>query len=535
MPEELADQPRKSIDWHYYFRLVRRRAWCFLIPFFAGWLALWTASWVLPAKYRSGTLILVEEPTVPQQFVMPNIASTIQDRLQSITQQILSRTRLIHIIEANGLYSENHERVTSDELVDKMRKDIQVEVARAEGNAERLTSFNVYYSSNNPVLAQRVTSQLTDLFISENLEIRQQQSKDTTKFLENQLEQAKEALSKQEEMVRQFKERHLGELPEQTQSNLQILSGLQAQRQSAEDNLSSAKQQNIYLESLLSQYRSQQRSTGTEGSRLADLPAIDQQLDKLRSQLADLSSHYTDRHPDVRKLKEEITKTEKLKQQLTADLNSGAEGLSLPGSTAAPDYGDANTPAVMQVQSQLKANQLEMTSRQRAIDDIDKQIKEYQGRLNQAPVSEQEFTDITRGYEQSKSSYDELLKKKNDSELATNLELRKQGEHFQILDPPSLPGKPYSPDRLKLCVMGLAIGLALGTACAIGFEYLDDCVYDEQELKKIVAAPVLVKIPTISSPAEDVKNRLQLTLLWAATALVFVSIAIGSVFSLLRG
>jgi len=534
MPE-FEDQPKKSINWYYYFALVRRRAWYFMIPLFLGWLAVWTTSWVIPAKYRSGTLILVEEPTVPQQFVMPNIAGSIQDRLQSITQQILSRTRLLHIIEAEGLYPEYQRHLTSDELIDKMRKDIQVELIRAD-RTEQLTSFNVYYSSNSPVLAQKVTNELTRLFISQNLEVRQEQSKNTTKFLESQLEQAKETLSAQEEKVRQFKEMHLGELPGQTQSNLQILTGLQAQRQSAQDGLSSARQQNIYLESLVSQYRALKRSmnAGASGGTVG-LPAIDQQLDNLKSQLADLSAHYTNRHPDVRKLKEEIAKTEKIKDQLTADLNSGVQGSSTGDSTPTAEYADANTQAIMQVESQLKANQLEIVSRERAIDDIDKQIREYQSRLNQAPVREQEFTDVTRGYEQSKASYDELLKKKNDSELATNLELRQQGEHFQILDPPSFPQKPYFPNRLKFCGMGLAIGLVLGGAFAVGSEYLDDRLYKEEELKQILPVDVIAEIPVISTVEEDQNSRLQLRILWATTAVMVVSIAIGSALSFLRG
>jgi polysaccharide biosynthesis transport protein len=534
MPNEFEDQPKKTINWHYYTALVRRRSWYFLIPFFLGWLALWSASWVLPAKYRSGTLILVEKPTVPQQFVMPNVASSIQDRLQSITQQILSRTRLLHILETEDLYSEYRSRRTPDELVDKMRTDIEVEVVRAQ-NTDQLTSFNVYYSSKSPALAQRVTRELTDLFISENLEVRQEQSQNTTKFLENQLEQARITLSEQEEKVRQFKEAHLGELPGQTQSNLQILSGLQGQLQSAEDSLSRARQQDTYLQSLLSQYRTLQRSASAGTNNSVRPPAIEQELDKLRSQLADLSSRYTDRHPDVRKLKEEIAKTERMKQQLTADLKSVSQQSSTDNSTSTAVYSAVNTPTIMEVESQLKANQIEITSRQRAIDNIEKDIRDYQGRLNQTPVSEQEFTDITRGYEQSKANYDELLKKKNDSELATNLELRQQGEHFQILDPPSLPQKPYFPNRLKMCGIGLAIGMILGGAFAGGSEFLDDRLFNEEELKRLIPVDVIAEIPVISTMEEDRNRRLQLGILWATTAVIGVSIAIGSALSFLRG
>jgi polysaccharide chain length determinant protein (PEP-CTERM system associated) len=386
------------------------------------------------------------------------------------------------------------------------------------------------------LVAQQVTSELTNLFISENLDVRQQQSQNTTKFLESQLEDARRDLSQQEERVRQFKEKYLGELPGQTQSNLQILSGLQTQLQGEQDNLSRAKQQNTYLESLLSQYSTIQRTSKAGGGMTGGLPAIDQQLSKLRSQYADLSSRYTERHPDVRKLKQEIARTEKMKEQLTAALNSGSGQDSTsrndPGN---PDISDTNAPAIMQLESQLKANQIEIVNRQRAIEETQRQIGAYQGRLNQAPVREQEYIDITRGYEQSKANYDSLLKKKNDSELATNLELRQQGEHFRILDPPSLPQKPYSPNRMKLCAMGLGFGLVLGAGLALGTEFLDDRVYDEEQLKTLLPVGILSEIPSILTAQEERQQRIYLRLSLATAVLIFVAIGLGSALSFFKG
>ena len=535
MPDEFEDQPKRSINWNYYIALIRRRSWYFLIPFFVGWALVWGASWMLPSVYRSGTLILVEQPTVPQQIVPPNISGTFQDRLQSISQQILSRTRLLHIIESANLYPEDRGRKTSDELVDLMRKNVEIELVKNPGSTE-LNAFNIYYSARSPFVARQVTNELTHLFISENLDVRQQQSQTTTKFLESQLEDARRDLSEQEERVRQFKEKYLGELPGQTQSNLQILSGLQAQLQAEQDNLSRARQQNTYLESLLSQYRTMQRATKSGGSVTGGLPAIDQQLNRLKSQLADLSSHYTDRHPDVRKVKEEIAKTERMKQQVTAELSSGTGQGSLTGNgAAATDVSDINTPTMMQLDSQLKANEIEMANHQRAINAIEKEIRDYQARLNQAPVREQQYIDITRGYEQSKANFDSLLKKKNDSELATNLELRQQGEHFRILDPPSLPQKPYSPNRIKMCAMGLGIGLALGAGLTVGSEFLDDRVYNEEELKKLLPVDIISEIPNIATLDEDRRQRANFKMLLATTAIMVVMIAVGSALSFFKG
>ena len=169
-----------------------------------------------------------------------------------------------------------------------------------------------------------MTGELTNLFISENLELRQQQSEDTTKFLEQQLETARQTLAEQEEKVRVYKDQHLGELPSQLTSNVQILSGLQSQLQSQEDGLNADRQQNAYLQSMLEQSRALQETPKSGDGAPVGIPALDQELDKLKAQLADLSSHYTDRHPDVRKLKDQIAKTEKMRDQALADLKAGS-------------------------------------------------------------------------------------------------------------------------------------------------------------------------------------------------------------------
>src|ERR1700722_10892330 len=310
MVDDLEEQSSEPIDLQHYLGELRRRHFHFLILLFLAWAVVWGASWVLSPRYLSSTLILVEQPTMPKDYVTPNVNDDLQGRMQSITQQILSRTRLLHIIDQFNLYAGPHSQPSPDQKVEVMRKDIGIELVR---DRDQITAFNVSYSSRDPRVAQKITSELTNLFINENLEVRQQQSEDTTQFLEGQLETARQALSDQEEKIREFKGQHVGELPAQVGSNLQILAGLQSQLQTEEDALNTAKQQRVYLETLVNQYRSLQ-STPTKtagGTTAVGLPAIDQELDKLRAQLADLSSHYTDRHPDVRKLKQQIAETEK--------------------------------------------------------------------------------------------------------------------------------------------------------------------------------------------------------------------------------
>jgi polysaccharide biosynthesis transport protein len=511
--------------------IVRRHRWHFLVPLFLGWLLVWGISWLLPSIYRSGTLILVEQPAVPQQFVISNINSDIQQQLDSITQQILSRTRLLHIIEGLNLYAEDRKQKNPDELVEEMRKDIDIELVR--GDDKKLSAFNIYYINRDPAMAQRTTNELANLFIKENTEQRQERSENTTKFLEDQLAQARTSLAEQEARVREFKDKHIGELPSQTQSNLQILGGMQSQLQAQEDSLNRAKQQNTYLESLLNQYRALERGGSGATAGPVGLTAIDQELDRLKSQLADLSSHYTDKHPDVRKTKEQIARTEKMRERIIASMNN-ASSSSTSDAPASTSPGPKSAP-VLDLESQLKANRIEIANHQAAIRDMQSKVYEYQGRLNRAPLMEQQFADITRDYEQSKANYDSLLAKKNQSEMATDLEKTQQGEHFRMLDPPNLPIKPYKPNRFQMCGIGLVVGLVFGVAAAYGREKMSGKVYTEREIKKLLPVEVMTEIPPIETPEEQAAHRRRSWVAAAAAALIMGAILLGSAVTYLFG
>lgn len=519
-------------DLHEYWVRARRRYWHFLIPLFAGWTLAFALSWLLAPVYRSGTLILVQQPKIPQQYVVPVVSSDLQERLNSITQQILSRTRLEGIINKLNLYSDERVHKTPDDLVQRMRKDIDVELVRSAGDKE-VTAFNVYYSSPDPRLAQRVTTELTTLFITENLQSRREQAEQTTHFLQSQLGDARSSLAQQEERLRQYKDQYLGELPGQLQSNMQILSGLQSQLQAEQDALGRAKQQNTYLQSLLSQYATLQAPTNT--SDPLALSTVDQELDKLQSELADLRSHYTDQHPDVRKVKEEILNAQKIKQSLTghtatATLNPQQLGEDKSGTAG---YGD-KAAAVLEMRSQLEANQIEIANRQKAVKDLESTIGGYQSRLNRTPVREQQLADITRDYDQSRSNYESLLAKRNQSELATALEEDQQGETFRVVDPPSLPTKPYSLDRFEMACLGFAAGLIFGVAGVVLSEFCDDRIYDGADIKRIAPADLFMEIPPIRSAADRNQKKRTRWLAVSMGAVAVVVMTAGTAFNYLK-
>lgn len=523
----------ESAGIEYYLDILRRRRLLFLIPLFAGWLAVWGASWVLPPRYKSNTLILVEQPTMPRDYVLPNVAENLQARLQSISQQILSRSRLLHIVDELNLYPKDRVRVSPDEIVEGMRKNIDIELVRGTDN--NISAFNVSYVASDPVIAQRVTSKLTNLFINENLEARQQESEGNTKFLENQLETAKQNLEAQEEQIRQFKAQYIGQLPTQLNSNLQILSGLQTQLQAQSEALNGAKQQRVYLETLMNQYRALRGPEKPGEAPVGGVAALDDQLDRLNAQLRDLTSTYNEQYPEVKRVKDQIAKVQAQRDKAAAQEKTRSSGTDATTAVAAQVAGVRDPGALAQLQSQLQANQIEIKNREQAIASLTAQINTYQGRLNEEPIREQQLADLTRGYDQSKASYDDLLKKKNDSAMATSMELLQQGERFRILDPPSLPLKPSFPNRLKFCLIGLGLGAALGAAAVALAENIDDRVFSEADLRKLLPVTVLSELPVIHTTSDDRYEQRRAWLGWATTALVLVAILAGSAVSYFKG
>lgn len=529
---EYEDQESSGLNIKRYIDIVRRRHLQFLIPLFLGWVVVWGTSWVLPARYKSGTLILVEQPTMPKDYVTPNVSENLQDALQSMTQQILSRTRLLLIIDQLHLYRGGRNEPSSNEKVERMRNDIDIELVRDPQN-NQITAFNIYYTAHDPHVAQQVTRELTNLFISANMQVRQQESEDTTKFLESQLDNARATLSDQEAKVREFQGEHIGELPDQQASNLQILSGLQSQLRGEQDALNSAQQQRVYMQTLINQYKAMQATTHTSGTGPTRLPAIDEQLDKLKSQLTDLSSRYTDSYPDVVKVKKEIAKTEKIRADLIANAQKKTNSTD-QGSNSEHDIDSLQNAPLAQLQSQLEANQAELANREQSIAGLKAKIDDYQSRLNDEPVRQQQLADLTRGYDQSKANYDDLLKKENDSKMATSMERLQQGERFIMLDPPSLPIKPDFPNRLKFCAMGFGMGLALGLIVAGGCEVLDDRLHGEEKIKKLLPIAVISEIPDVLIPSDLRRHKRKVFFGWAMAAFVFAAILAGSGFSFLH-
>jgi polysaccharide biosynthesis transport protein len=479
-------------------------------------------------------LILVEQPTMPKNYVEPNVNDDLQDRLQSITQQILSRTRLLLIIDKLHLYTGDHRQRTPDERVAEMRKDTDIELVRDAQN-QTITAFRVSFSAADPHVAQEVTGELTNLFIDENSRVREQESENTTQFISEQLASARSSLADQDEKVKAFQAAHEGELPTQEASNLQILSGLQQELQNEQDALNAAKQHQVYTQTLLDQYRAMPGAPRSDTGAPTGLADIDQHLDALRTKLADLSTKYTDRYPEVQQVKAEIAKTEKEREEVVASLKNKANGKGDEADSQTKVYTDpAQNAPMLQLQSQLHSDQLEISNRQEAITSLKSRIGDYQSRLSEEPAVEQQLADLTRGYDQSKANFDDLLKKENDSQMATSMEQMQEGERFTMIDPPSLPLKPDFPNRLKMCGVGLGVGMALGVLLVAGLELFDDRIHSDKEIQRILPVPVISEVPEIVTPTDVRSGRMRMALGWAAAAFVLFAIMAGSAVSYLH-
>jgi polysaccharide biosynthesis transport protein len=534
MPEELEDSSSQPFEIGRYLDIIRRRHLIFLTILLVGWGIVWGSSWILPAKYKSTTLILVEEPAMPKNYVVPNISDNLQDRMQSMTQQILSRTRLLLIIDKSHLYQSTRHTLTPDQRVDRMRKDIGIDLIQ-DPKSDAITAFKISYVAPDPHIAQQVTGELTNLFIDDNLKVREQESEKTTQFIETQLTNARASLSDQEKRVKEFQTSHVGSLPSQEAANLQILSGLQSQLQSEQDALNTAKQQSAYHQSLIEQYRSLSGVRRAGSGAPSGLEGIDQQLDKLRAKLQDLNTRYTDQYPEVQQVKAEISEAEKDRERMVANLKKASDGKQANAGSQAQEIQDpVQNAAQLQLQSQLQADRLEIANRESAISSLKSRIGQYQAMLNSEPSVSQELADLTRGYEQSQTNYNDLLKKESDSQMATRMEQMQEGQRFTMLDPPSLPLRPDFPNRLKMCGAGLGVGFGLGLLTVVLLEFFDDRMHSDREISKLIPVDVICEIPQIKSKSDAKRERRMALLGWAMAVFVFCVILSGSAFSYLH-
>lgn len=473
---------RRPLESRDYLDILRRRKWLIVCPTLLVAVATFFFTKSLPNLYRSDTLVLIEEQKVPEAYVRPTVQSNLDVRLQTMTHQILSRTRLQSIIEKFGLF-QNSGIDNISELVARLRKDIEIELVSRRDRSGGVAGFKIYYVASSPQVAQDVLREVTSLFIEENLRMRQQQAVRTTQFLDGQLTQARQSLQDHEQRLREFKTRHFGELPQEQQANLTLLGQAHIQLQANSGTLDRYQREKTYLESSLA------AETRKQGSGTADTPA--RRLEAVRALLLDLEAKYTSDHPDVISTKAEIARLE----QAFAEVAQGEES----------DVDDAavdSAPAVqsaeaIRIRSRLEVLELarEQTLQERK--KIQQRIQTLQRRVTITPLREQQLTELSRDYAVAERQYDSLLQKKHESQIAADLEKRQQGERFYIIDPPNLPSIAYKPDRLRLNLLGVGGGLFLAFGLAAAVEFKDETLRNERDVNYYLGIPTLASVPRV--------------------------------------
>jgi len=516
MPEAEESQ---SFDIAQIVQMLIRRRWWILFTACSVTLATIAVVQVLPNRYTSEATVLVIQQQVPERYVTPTTTTDVSQALQGMTQEVLSRSRLLAIIDAVGLYAKDKARLAPEQLLDKMRKDIEIQPLESGPERRDVNSFKITFVADTAQRAQDVTARLTSLFILENERMREHQATVTTDFLQEHMEETKKRLEAQEAVVRAFKMQHLGELPEQEQANSQILASLSGQLQNTVAALGRAQEQRAYLESLLQGYESLSgrdidviSGSGTDAVA-SPSEVLEKKLAQLESERSTLLSSYTPEHPDVISKDAEIAKTKALLAQAKALVaKSAPQKKSTP--VVSPSRRDAAP--IAQVRSQLEGNRIEIENLTKDANRMKEKIAQYQERLNNTPIREQQLAGMLRDYDLLKQSYTDLLKKQTESGLAMSLEKHQEGQQFRVVDPPSLPTLPSSPKRLKISLGGAAGGLGLGLGLAFLLEMTQGSFYSEKRLRDRLKIPLVVGIPVLLTRREARRRTWKGAVEWVA-------------------
>ena len=486
---------RKELTLEDYLAILRRRRWLIIIAAIMGALGGYVLSLVVPKYYTAHTVILLEPPTVPDSYVKPVLSEDLNQRLASMKEQILSRTRLQHLIEEFGLYRKDAIRVPTEELVERLRKSITVTPLSpmAGTRSPELPGFSVDVTMGDARLAQQICTEITSMFMEHNLHARQQQAEDTTQFLAQQLEEAKIKLDDQDAKLAAFQSRYIGELPEDEKTNLTLLMGMTPRVEAATQALNQAQQDKAFTESLLSQQLTASKSSMESKDSLTP----EQQLRDLQNKLHSLQGHYTENHPDIVRLKNDIAEL----QQKLEDASAHDQ--------AQPDYQNEQRgrvainepPEMRQLRARLQQTDLTIGQRAREREVLQRQIKILETRIQSSPMVQREFKALTREHQTALDFYNELLKKRNESQMATDLDRRQQGEQFRVLDPPMVPEKPSFPNRPLFGLGGLGAGLVLGLGMAQIFEWSDKSMWTKEDVEFYLRVSPLALIPSVDLAA----------------------------------
>jgi polysaccharide chain length determinant protein (PEP-CTERM system associated) len=494
-------------------RLVWYRRWIIGIAVLLCTVAAGVASMQVKNLYRSETLILVIPQRVPDIYVRSTVTTRIEDRLRSLTEQVRSRTQLEKVINDFNLYPELRQARPMEQVVEVMNANINIETVRDD-------AFRVSFISPVPRTAMIVADRLAGMFIEESRRARGDQARDTKTFLESELEDARSRLIDHEKKLEEFRRRYSGELPTQLDQNISAIRNAQAEIQALNESIDRDRDRRLTLEKNASDSLAGAPDTSvtpgaTPAGRLAE------QLETARGELRALEVRLKPEHPDVIAKKRAVTDLERRAQAET----SADPAAATPAKSAPADL--LRQARARGYQTEIANLDRQIAQKETDISRLKKVAADYQRRIDSVPGHESELTALMRDYETLQKVYTNLLAKKEDSKIAANLEGQQVGEQFKVLDPARLPEQAHSPNRMRITLIGLGIGLMFGFGIAGFLEYRDTTLRTEDEIVKMLVLPVVAAIPIMVAAADRRRHRRSVVMMVAASLLLAVGTLAG--------
>lgn len=524
-----------------YMVFLKRRKWFIVVPWLAILCIASVVAVTLPAIYQSKATILIESQQVPEDLVRTTVTGYAEERIKTITEQILSRKTLEQIIKDFQLYPDLQGNDPAENVLSKMRKDVLVEMVsamvpsqRSERQVEVNVAFTVSYEGRDPEKVAQVANRLTSLFLEYNISLRENLARTTTNILEQQLEDYRNTTRLLEEKIARFKEEHLTELPELMKLNLETERQIRRQIEDVEAKIMALEDRRVYLEGQLAMISPNVLLVGDQVWEPRD------RLKLLRSQAVSLEASLSPRHPDVMKIRREIEELEKtvslydersnlekmlndkevqledlrnhvtdehpdmvrLKQEISDIKSALANSQADEAGSADPALTGATNPAYINVHTQIKSTELEMEALRAQRKELDARWQQYVKRLEKMPQVEQDYQDLVRDYGSAQTKYNDTLAKLMEARQAEGLEESQVGEKFTVVDPPRVPERPIKPNRMAIVLIGFILGLGAGVGLGAIREFTDTNIRTVRDVKRITNVPVLAAIPDVQEQSK---------------------------------
>lgn len=535
--------PRRQIDPEDLIEVARRNKAWIAGPILAGLVIAVVVAFLWPDTYVSTAIIRVVPQQVPQQLIPSNVTTRMSERITSMTQSILSRGTLTSIIETYGLYARQRSQLPLEDIIVEMRNDIgigQVRSIQTGGRSRNdvLTAFQISFAYENRYLAQKVTGDIVSRFINENTRERANQAAMTTQFLKDQWQTATNDLDQMEQRLTDFRIRYAGQLPDQWHIIVQQVSSMETRITTLNGAISRLNQDKLVLESEIRALRDRAngivKDAGVGSPAYVDpsLARMDEQIQAADRSLAGLLENYKPTHPDILRYEGQIALLRREREAyLSARANTDAEEPQSPLFTAdqARELRDVNS-RIRGMQVQVRAKDMQIEDHGSEIENVVERVNALQQRVQSAPISQNEYTVLSRDYELAKRRYDDLNVKMMQSQIATDLENRKQGEMLELLDPASLPETPTEPKRSVMVLIGVFAGLGAGVLLVFAREMKDTSLRTLKDVRAYTQLTILGSVPLLENDLVVMRRRRLGWLAWTTASLLSAVTMAGAIY-----